>query len=133
AMGQDGLFFRQLGAIHPTGRTPHVAILAATVLGVCFVSVRSFEELAEAFILGLWPFFMLAVMAVFRLRRKRPDAPRAYRTWGYPVVPSLFLAVSAGMLLNALVAQPLSTLFSFGVIASGIPVYWLWMRRRSTA
>ncbi len=130
AMGQDGLFFRQLGAIHPKGQTPHIAILTATVLGVGFVSLRTFEELAGAFIIGLWPFYMLAVLAVFRLRKTRPDIPRPYRTWGYPVVPTLFLGVSASMLLNALVAQPLSTLFSFGVIASGIPVYGVWARRR---
>jgi amino acid transporter len=129
AMGQDGLFFAKMAAIHPKGRTPHVAVLTATVLGILFVSIRTFEQLAEAFILGLWPFFMLAVLAVFRLRRTRPDLHRAYRTWGYPVVPIIFLGVSATMLLNALIAQPLSTLFSFGVIASGFPVYWLWTRR----
>ncbi len=129
ALGQDGLFFQRLGAIHPKGQTPHIAVLTATVLGVGYVSVRSFEELAGAFILGLWPFFMLAVLAVFRLRRTRPDAHRAYRTWGYPVVPALFLGVSAVMLLNALFAQPLSTLFSFGVIASGVPAYLVWGRR----
>jgi len=128
AMGRDRLFFRQLGAVHPKGKTPHIAILTATGLGVCFVSVRSFEELAEAFILGLWPFFMLAVLAVFRMRRTRPEVRRTYRTWGFPVVPAVFLGVSAAMLLNALIAQPLSTLFSFGVIASGVPVYWLWLR-----
>jgi amino acid transporter len=128
ALGQDRLFFRQMGAVHPKGRTPHVAILTATVLGVCFVSVRTFEQLAESFILGLWPFFMLAVLAVFKLRRTRPELPRGYRTWGYPVVPALFLGVSTAMLLNALVAQPLSTLFSFGVIASGVPVFWWWVK-----
>jgi APA family basic amino acid/polyamine antiporter len=133
AMGQDRLFFRQLGAVHPKGKTPHVAILTATILGVCFVSVRTFEELAEAFILGLWPFFMLAVLAVFRLRRTKPEARRAYRTWGYPVVPAVFLGVSAAMLVNALVAQPLSTLFSFGVIASGLPVYKVWVRAEARA
>ena len=72
---------------------------------------------------------MLAVLAVFRLRRTRPELSRPYRTWGYPVVPLLFLGVSTTMLLNALVAQPLSTLYSFGIIASGLPVYWVWKRR----
>lgn len=130
ALGRDGLFFKQIGAVHPRGKTPHVAILLATVMGIGYVSVRSFEELAEAFILGLWPFFMLAVLAVFRLRRSRPELPRPYRTRGYPVVPILFLLVSGAMLLNALWAQPLSTLFSFGIIASGVPVYRIWKRAR---
>jgi amino acid transporter len=132
AMGQDRLFFRRVGAIHPHGGTPHVAVALAAGLGVAYVSVRSFEELAGAFILGLWPFFMLAVLAVFRLRRTRPDLTRPYRTWGYPTVPILFLLVSAAMLLNALWAQPRSTLFSFGIILSGMPVYWGWNRRMAT-
>ena len=128
ALGQDGLFFRRIGAVHPRGRTPHVAIFLATCLGVAFVSVRSFEELANAFILGLWPFFMLAVLAVFRLRRTHPHLKRPYRTWGYPAVPLIFLLASGAMLLNALVAQPLTALYSFGVIVSGLPVYLVWRR-----
>lgn len=128
ALGRDGLFFRRIGAVHPRNRTPHVAVALATVLGVAYVSVRTFEELAEAFILGLWPFFMLAVLAVFRLRRRRPELRRPYRTWGYPLVPLVFLLVSGVMLLNALVAEPTPTLYSFGIIASGVPVYWAWRR-----
>jgi amino acid transporter len=128
ALANDGLFFRRIGAVHPRGRTPHWAIALATGLGIAYVSVRSFEELAGAFILGLWPFFMLAVLAVFRLRKIRPELPRPYRTWGYPVVPLIFLLVSAAMLLNALWAQPLPSLFSFGIILSGLPAYWVWMR-----
>jgi amino acid transporter len=129
-MSRDDLFFRGVGAVHPRGRTPHVAIALASVLGIGFVSVRTFEQLAEAFILGLWPFFMLAVLAVFRLRRTRPDLHRPYRTWGYPLVPALFLLVSGAMLLNALWAQPLSSLYSFGVILTGLPAYALWKALR---
>jgi APA family basic amino acid/polyamine antiporter len=132
ALGQDGLFFRRIGAVHPRGKTPHVAILLATALGIGYVSVRSFEELAEAFILGLWPFYMMAVLAVFRLRTTRPELPRPYRTWGYPWVPGVFLAVSLAMVLNALLTQPSSTLFSLGIIASGVPVYWGWRRCHSS-
>jgi basic amino acid/polyamine antiporter, APA family len=128
ALGRDGLFFRRIGGIHPRGRTPHVAILLATGLGIAYVSVRSFEELANAFILGLWPFYMLAVLAVFRLRRTRPELERPYRTWGYPVVPLLFLLASGAMLLTALVAQTATTIYSFGIIASGLPAYALWKR-----
>jgi hypothetical protein len=46
------------------------------------------------------------------------------------VVPLLFLLASGAMLLNSLVVQPLSTLYSFGIIASGVPVYWVWKGRR---
>ena len=126
AMADDGLFFRPVAAVHARWRTPWVAIALAAALGVGYVSVRSFEQLADAFILGIWPFYALTVGAVFQLRRARPDLARPYRTVGYPLVPLVFLVASVAMLLNALVEEPGSTLFGFGIIALGIPVYYGW-------
>jgi basic amino acid/polyamine antiporter, APA family len=131
ALARDGLFFRPVAAVHPVFGTPHVAIALAAGLGIAYVSVRTFEQLAEAFVLGIWPFYVLCVIAVFLLRRRRPDAPRPYLTWGYPWVPGLFLVASVGMLGNALVRQPLSTLLGFAIILSGVPVYRIWTRLRA--
>lgn len=130
AMARDDLFFPPVAAVHPRFGTPNVAIALAALLGIGYVSVRTFEQLAEAFVLGIWPFYVLCVIAVFLLRRRRPDAPRPYLTWGYPWVPGLFLLASLGMLGNALARQPASTLLGFGIILSGVPVYHTWMRLR---
>ena len=129
AMADDGLFFRPIAAVHPRFRTPFAAIALAAALGIGYVSIRSFEQLADAFILGIWPFYALAVGAVFLLRRRRPDLERPYRAWGYPVVPLVFLLASVAMLGNAVVEEPAQTLFGFGVILLGIPVFWFWKRR----
>ncbi len=129
AMADDGLFFRPIAAVHPRFRTPFAAIALAAALGIGYVSIRSFEQLADAFILGIWPFYALAVGAVFLLRRRRPDLERPYRAWGYPVVPLVFLLASVAMLANAVVEEPGQTLFGFGVILLGIPVFWFWKRR----
>ena len=126
AMADDGLFFQPIAAVHPRYQTPWLAIGLAALLGVGYVSIRSFEQLADSFILGIWPFYALAVGAVFLLRRKRPDLERPYRTVGYPVVPAVFLIASVAMLLNSLVEQPGATLFGFGIIASGVPVFYVW-------
>jgi amino acid transporter len=133
AMADDGLFFRPIAAVHPRWRTPWAAIALAAFLGVGYVSIRSFEQLADSFILGIWPFYALAVGAVYTLRRRRPDLERSYRTVGYPVVPFIFLAASLAILGNALVQQPASTGFGFGVILLGIPVFYAWQgwRERS--
>jgi APA family basic amino acid/polyamine antiporter len=127
AMAEDGLFFRAMGRMHPRYRTPSTAILLTGALGVGFVLLRTFEQLADAFVLGIWPFYALAAAAVFVLRRTRPDARRPVRTWGYPLVPLLFLGAAAFLLVNALVTDP-NALIPFGVIAAGVPAYWVWQR-----
>ena len=91
AMASDGLLFAPIGRVHAEFRTPHLATLFTAALGIVYVSVRSFDQLAQAFILGVWPFEILMVWSVFRLRRLQPDAPRPFRTPGYPFVPALFL------------------------------------------
>ena len=59
-------------------------------------------------------------------RPRRPDLPRPYRTWGYPVVPILFLLASVGIVVNALVTDPVNTGVTFGIILAGVPVYYAW-------
>lgn len=126
AMADRGLFFRGLARVSPRFETPSVAIWLATALGIVYVLLNDFQQLADKFILGIWPFYALAVAAVFVLRRTRPDMPRPYRTWGYPVVPILFLLASVGMVVNALWTDPVNTGVTFGIILAGVPVYYAW-------
>ena len=97
-------------------------------MGVVYVLQNDFAQLADKFILGIWPFYALAVAGVYVLRRKRPDLERPYRVVGYPVVPALFLLASLGMVANALVTDPLNTGVTLGIIIAGAPVYYLWRR-----
>jgi len=126
AMADRGLFFRGIARVSPRFRSPSVAIWLATALGVLYVLFNDFQQLADKFILGIWPFYALAVAAVFILRRTRPDLPRPYRTWGYPIVPLLFLLASVAMVLNALWTDPVNTGITFAIILAGIPVYFGW-------
>jgi amino acid transporter len=129
AMAEDRLFFRALARIDPRYRTPSRAIQLSIALGVVFVSIRGFAELADQFIVGIWPFYTLGVLAVFVLRRKRPDLERPYRTWGYPWVPGLFLVATLFLLGTYLVTEPLAFFVSMAVIATGVPVYLVWSRQ----
>ena len=126
AMADRGLFFQSIARVSPRYQSPSVAIWLATALGVVYVLLNDFQQLADKFILGIWPFYALAVAAVFVLRRTRPDLPRPYRTWGYPVVPVLFLLASVGMIANALWTDPVNTGITFGIILVGVPVYFAW-------
>jgi APA family basic amino acid/polyamine antiporter len=131
AMAEDGLFFRWAAALHPQYRTPHVAVAIVVVLTTLNASLRTFEQVAEAFVLLLYPFLALTVAAVFVLRRRRPELERPYRTAGYPVVPLIFLVGTMAMLGNAAFERPATTLTSAAIGAAGLPVYAWW--RRSAA
>jgi basic amino acid/polyamine antiporter, APA family len=128
AMADRGLFFQGVARVSPRFHTPSVAIWLATVLGVLYVLENNFAQLANKFVLGLWPFYAMAVIGVFVLRRKRPELPRPYRVWGYPVVPGLFLLASLGMVLNALWTDPWGTGMTALIILAGVPMYYLWRR-----
>jgi basic amino acid/polyamine antiporter, APA family len=130
AMADDGLFFRKVASVHPRFGTPYVSILLTTVLGVMFVLLRTFEQLADTFVTAIVPFYALAVAAVFVLRRRAGYAP-PFRTPGYPVVPALFILATLFLLGNAIL-DPTSrwgTLAVLGVIVAGIPVYYLTVGR----
>lgn len=129
ALAERGLFFPGIARVSPRFESPSTAIALSTTLGVTYVMLNDFQQLADKFVLGSWPFYCLAVAAVFVLRRRRPDMPRPYRTWGYPAVPIFFLLASTGLIVNALVTAPRDTALTFGIILAGIPAYLLWQRR----
>ena len=130
AMADDGMFFRSIARVHPRFQTPDRAILLTAALSMALVFSRSFEALTETFVVAIWPFYGLCVAGLLKLRRTRPALPRPYRVPGYPLVPGIFLLAVAGLLLNALINEPLTTGATFGIILAGLPVYALAFARR---
>src|SRR2546422_6918520 len=128
AMADDGLFFTSVARVHPRFHTPSVSIVLTAALGVAFVLARTFEQLADQFVVAIFPFYALAAAAVFVLRRRRPDLPRPVRVLGYPVVPLLFVLASLLILGNALREHPAATGLAFVGILVGIPVFFVWTR-----
>ncbi|MGE5730274.1 MAG: amino acid transporter, partial [Gemmatimonas sp.] len=120
------LFFRPIAAVHPRFKTPYVAIALCAALGVAFVLLRTFEQLADTFVIAIVPFYALAVASVFPLRKSAGYDP-PYRVPGYPVVPALFILATLYVLGNAL-ADPggrWATIAIFAVTLVGVPVYYL--------
>jgi APA family basic amino acid/polyamine antiporter len=126
AAAEDGLFPKAIARVHPRTHAPTAAVVLMTVMGVIFILIRTFTELADQFIIGIWPFYALAVAGVFVLRRTRPDLERPYRTWGFPVVPLLFLAGALLLLGNYLVSETRAFAWNVGIILMGVPFYALW-------
>jgi len=131
AMADDGLLMKRIASIHPKYKTPHIAILLQTILGVTFVLLGTFEQLADAFVTAIVPFYALAVAAIFVLRR-RPDYSPPFRVPGYPIVPILFILATVYLLANAVIdpTSRLATLMVLGVIIAGIPVFYLSVGRK---
>jgi len=123
AMARDGLFFPRVAAVHPRYQTPHVATLLTAALALFYITLRGFEELVSAFVLGAWPFYVLAVAGMMRLRRRAPDLQRPYRVWGYPWVPLAFIVSGTGVLVAGFFAQPWTSVLGLAVILTGLPVY----------
>lgn len=131
AMAEDRLFFRGVAAVHPRYQTPYVAIGLSSALGIVFVLLRSFEQLADTFVTAIVPFYALGVASVFVLRRRAGYRP-PFRVPGYPVVPALFVLSTAYLLVNALwsPSSRWATAAVLGVVLAGIPAYYGTVGRR---
>lgn len=126
AQARDKLFPRALGAVHPRFRTPAVAIAAQAVIAGVFALSGRYETLYTKAIYSEWIFYALVTAGIIVLRRRKPDLPRPYRTWGYPAVPVIFVVLACALLGGALFTSRSDALWSFGLVASGIPIYFLW-------
>ncbi len=129
AQARDGLLFRFLGRVSPTFGTPVISLwfqLALSCIAVYYL--QNFQRMAGSFVFTMWIFYGLAGAAVIVLRIRRPELPRPYRCWGYPLVPLLFIAAAAAMTVLQIAASPADTLPWIGVLLAGVPVYWIWTR-----
>ncbi|MGE5344171.1 MAG: APC family permease [Candidatus Omnitrophota bacterium] len=126
AMSRDGLFFKKLGAVHPKYLTPYSSIIAIGAWSIILCISGTFEQLFTYVIFGQWLFFVLTMAAVIILRKKRPDVPRPYRTWGYPYTPIFFILSALYISINSMITQFWNSMAGLGIIVLGIPVYLYW-------
>lgn len=130
ATAADGLLFKPIARVHPVYKTPSVAIVLEAALGVLFVMIGTFEQLADAFVTAIVPFYAMAVASVFVFRRRAGYSP-PFRVPGYPVVPAIFIVATILILGNAIL-DPTSrwpTLAVLATILVGIPVFYVSSRR----
>jgi APA family basic amino acid/polyamine antiporter len=123
SMAHDGMAPRWLGYIHPAYRTPSHAIIAQAAWGSALAATGAYRQLFTRVIYTEWLFFALMAAGLFVLRR-RPGYNPAYRSWGYPVVPIIFIVVSLAIVINQFASEPVEAAAGLGFVALGAPVYY---------
>jgi APA family basic amino acid/polyamine antiporter len=129
AMAADGMFFRSAARIHPVYKTPHIAIVMTCVWSALLTLSGTYEQLFTYVTFASVVFGVLGGLAIFKLRYSMPDAPRPYRTWGYPVVPAIFVLGLSMLVVNTLVERPWESITGLGLVALGLPAYFYWRRK----
>lgn len=131
AMARDRLFFKDVARLHPRYQTPARAIIIQAALASLLVLLGSFNEIIAYFFFAVVLFIALAVAALFVLRRE--GRPAGFRTPLYPVTPVVYLALTALLLFLLASQSPKQALAGVGVVALGLPFYYLLFRRRAAS
>jgi len=134
AQARDGLFPKALASVNPRFQTPAVAIVAQAAIAALFALSGTYEALYTKVLFSEWLFYGLVTASIFVLRRREPGLARPYRTWGYPVVPAIFVLLAALFLVNTFLERRADSLWGLALMGSGIPAYglWRWWQRRSS-
>ncbi len=133
AMARDGYFPKRLAELAPATLVPARVIGIQAIWSSVLAISGSYDQLTDCLLFASWIFYGLTTSAVFVLRRRRPDAPRPYRTLGYPWVPAVFLLVSGWLVVNTLGERPVESVTGIVLILAGLPAYaWFRSRRRPT-
>lgn len=127
AMARDGLFFRKVGEINKKG-VPGFAIAVQGIWAILLCLSGTYSNLLDYVIFAVLIFFSLTILAIFVLRVKRPDIPRPYKAFGYPVIPAVYILTTSFIMVILLIYKPNYTFPGLIIVLLGIPVYYLWKR-----
>jgi APA family basic amino acid/polyamine antiporter len=134
ATARDGYFFKAIAEVHPRYHTPAVSIVVQCALAVLLLLVGgSFRQFFSLAIFAEWLFYMIAGSTLFVFRRRDPLAPRPYRVWGYPVVPALFVTMSAVLLYYTFTDNLQSSALGCVAILAGVPLFYYFAHQRKRA
>jgi len=129
AMSQDGLFFKSVGKLHPKYKTPVAGLLVQAAWAIVLCVSGSYSQLLDYIIFAVLVFYILTIVGLFVLRFKKPDAPRPYKAWGYPVLPVIYIGMATWICIVLLRYKPQYTWPGLILVLLGIPVYLFWSRR----
>jgi APA family basic amino acid/polyamine antiporter len=129
AMARDGVFFPSLARVSAKTSVPIISLVVQAVWASLLAISGSFDQLTNLAIFAFWLFYAMVVGAVFVFRVREPNANRPYKTWGYPVLPALFILVTIYIIGTEIWNYPGRSLAGLAIIAAGLPVYFYFVKR----
>ena len=124
AMARDGVFFQSLARVSKNTKVPVISLIVQGVWAAVLTLSGSFDQLTDMAIFAFWLFYGLVAASVFVFRWREPDAERPYKTWGYPVVPALFVLTTIYLIGTTIWNYPVRSVIGLIIIAAGLPVYF---------
>jgi APA family basic amino acid/polyamine antiporter len=142
AMAHDGLFFRATGKLNRRG-VPGVGLIIQGVWIAILIMLRTvkpdgtygnlYSDLLNYVVFAALMFYVLTILGIFVLRKKRPDAERPYKTFAYPFLPAVYIVAALAIMFVLLLYQTQTTWPGLVIVLLGVPVYWLWSRQKKEA
>ena len=131
AMAKDRLFFPSVAKVSPKYHTPAVSLMVQGIWASLLTLSGTYNQLLNYVIFSVLLFYILTIVGLFRLRRTRPEWPRPYRAWGYPVLPAIYVAIAVFVEVALLTEQMTrgQSLAGLGIVIVGVPVYYFWRPR----
>lgn len=126
AMALDGLFFRKVARLNEKTHTPNISLWTQCIWACALTLTGKYGDLLDYVIFAVLLFYVLTIVGVFVLRRKRPEMPRPYKALGYPVLPGLYIVAGSFIELLLLIYKPNYTWPGLMIVLLGIPVFFLW-------
>lgn len=133
AMAKDGLFFKQLANVNDVTQVPVVSIVIQGVVSMLLALSGTFDQLTNYVVFSAWIFYAMVTGVVFVMRKKRPDAPRSYKTFGYPVVPVVFIVLATLLLINTVIESPKESMIGLAFILAGVPVFFIFKKTQKVS
>lgn len=133
AMARDGVFFDSVARLHPRYQTPSLAIAIQSTWAIGLALTGSYAQLVDYVVFADWIFFGAAAASLFVFRRRFPLAERpegTFKTIGYPLVPGIMVVAALLIIASVSVASPVQSALGIMLLASGVPAFWYWSKKK---
>jgi APA family basic amino acid/polyamine antiporter len=127
-MAREGMMFRMFGNLS-INQVPVTSVLLIGFLAAILALIGSFDALTDYVVFAMWIFYVLITASIFIYRRKFPHLDRPYKTWGYPIVPAIFVLVALWLLYRTVIDAPEKAVTGLVIILLGLPVYYYFNKK----